>query len=270
MSNEIQLPLDGFLSPKLEPWRDAARASAHEWFNLVDGINRSAVAILSTLEPQRSSAREMMAAQLFARALQTFEAAILLAERGMLADAGTLARSIVETTIYLGGVATKENFTARMAADNNHHFHEMGVAIAEHLERDGGEDGKSEAKELRKALEAAKGGDFKFGDIKLRNLAKEVGMDPLYEVVYRQPSGDSAHPSIASCERHLVRDARKRVEKLIFKPQRDGLERTLSSAIVPLLGAMEALSHVFARSDIAGTVDTYNAHHQRLGRSLEN
>jgi hypothetical protein len=38
-----------------------------------------------------------MAAAMFARALQTFEGAIILAERGMLADAGTLARSIVET-----------------------------------------------------------------------------------------------------------------------------------------------------------------------------
>lgn len=247
----------------------AGRASAPEWFGLVDSMNRSAVAILPTLEPQRSSSKEMIAAQLFARALQTFEATILLTERGMLADAGTLARSIVETTIYLGGVATKENFIVRMAADNNHHFHEMGVAIAEHLERDGGEGGKFEAEELRKALKAAKEGNFKFGDIKLRNLAKEVDMDPLYEVVYRQLSGDSAHPSIASCERHLVRDASKKVERLVFKPQRDGLERTLSSAIVPLRGAMEALSHVFSRPDIAATVDTYNAHHQRLGRSLE-
>lgn len=90
-------------------------------------------------------------------------------------------------------------------------------------------------------------------------------MDPLYEVVYRQLSGDSAHPSIASSERHFARNVLGNVEKLTFSPQRDGLEKALSVSITGLLGAKEAVGTVFNLGDVGGVVIALNAdHHQRL------
>ncbi|WP_199031336.1 DUF5677 domain-containing protein [Ralstonia sp. ASV6] len=144
---------DGFLSEDvLQPWIKGIRAATPEWFALVGDINRSAVHILTRLSPSRSSDREMVAAALFARAVQSFEASILLAERGMLADAGSLARNVVESTILLGGAAYVEGFPRQLASNNNAHYYGMAKAIAEQLEQWGDDDQVEDASSLRGLL----------------------------------------------------------------------------------------------------------------------
>ncbi|MQA38633.1 DUF5677 domain-containing protein [Rugamonas aquatica] len=259
-----QPPVDGFLSPILDQWSDEARQSAPDWSLLIQDINRAAVALLPTLAPRRNSDRELVAAALYARALQTFEASILLANRGMLADAGTLARSILETTIYLGGLAQIENFVARMAAANNQHYFKFGRALVDFAT----ETNIADVEELKGHLadEALK--EHKASGIIMQQLAKEVGMGALYEVVYRQLSGDAAHPSVASSERHIVRGADRGIEKLIFQPQREGMEKMLSCAIIALLGAWQAVGVIFNRSDIPPAIELYNMRHQALSAAF--
>ncbi|WP_394474797.1 DUF5677 domain-containing protein [Ralstonia mannitolilytica] len=253
---------DGFLSPNIDAWRQEVRESATEWFVLAEDINRASVAILVTLAPSRGSDRELGSAAMFARALQSFEAVILLAERGMLADAGALARNIVESAIYLGGLAMIADFPQRMAASNNAHFVSMAAALATHLEDDRGD--AEAAAEMRTLVADVKAKGYALKDIKLLQLAEEVGLDPLYQVVYRKLSGDSAHASLESMKRHLIRNASGHIEKLKFSPQRDGLELVLSAAIAAFLGALGVLYQVFPQDNIRQTVDAHNARHHAL------
>lgn len=74
---------DGFLSEAVDHWIVDAGASAPKWFSLVTDVNRDAVRVLTTLAPRRSCDRELIAAALFARAAQSFEASVILSERGM-------------------------------------------------------------------------------------------------------------------------------------------------------------------------------------------
>ncbi len=205
---------------------------------------------------------------MFARALQSFEAVILLTERGMLADAGALARNIVESAIYLGGLATIANFPQRMAASNNAHFASMARALATHLEDDMGD--AEAAADLRTLVDGVKAKGYDLTDIKLLQLAKEIGLDPLYQVVYRQLSGDSAHASLESMNRHLVRNASGRIEKLKFSPQRDGLEQILSAAITAFLAALEMLYVVFQQDEIRLAIDVHNTRHHELSPPMAN
>ncbi|CAN7766006.1 DUF5677 domain-containing protein [Cupriavidus necator] len=253
---------DGFLSPNVDAWRQEVRENATEWFALAEDINRASVAILVTLAPSSGSDRELGAAAMFARALQSFEAVILLTERGMLADAGALARNIVESAIYLGGLAMIADFPQRMAASNNAHFASMAAALAAHLEDDMGD--AEAAADMRTLVDDVKAKGYVLKDIKLLQLAKEVGLDPLYQVVYRKLSGDSAHASLESMNRHLARNASGRIEKLKFSPQRDGLEHILSAAIAAFLGAMEVLYLIFPQDNIRLTVDVHNTRHHAL------
>ena len=258
---------DGFLSNVLEHWISDTRSSSPEWFSLVFDVNRGAVHILTTLAPSRTSDRELMAAALFARALQSFEGSILLAERGMLADAGALARSVVECAVFLGGVAYVEGFTQRMVGDNNKHYYKMAKAVAEQLEQWDDDGHAEDAKELRALISEVDEQGHKRSSINLQQLAKEIGMGPLYEFVYRRLSGDAAHPTIASLERHVGRGDIGQLKKLTFSPQREGLESILSASIFALLAAMDALVDVFARQDIRDKVATYNTRHHALSPS---
>jgi hypothetical protein len=259
---------DGFLSSNLEIWRQEVRESAADWFTLTEDINRASVDILTNLNPSSGSDRELGAAAMFARALQSFEAVILLTERGMLSDAGALARNIVESTIFLGGLAMLADFPQRMADSNNKHFASMAAALATHLEDDVGD--LDAAEDMRSMLEDVKAKGYVLKDINLLQLAKEVGLDPLYQVVYRKLSGDSAHATLESMNRHLVRNASGRIEKLRFSPQRDGLENILSAAIAAFLGALEALYLIFPHDNIRQAVDAHNTRHHTLQLPMVN
>ncbi|KVF06003.1 hypothetical protein WJ05_27065 [Burkholderia vietnamiensis] len=138
----------------------------------------------------------------------------------------------------------------------------MATALATHLEDDMG-DAKAAA-DMRTLLDDFKAKGHVLRDIKLLHLAKEVGLDPLYQVVYRKLSGDSAHASLESMKRHFVRNASGRIEKLKFSPQRDGLESILSAAIAAFLGAMEVLHVVFPQDNIREAVNVHNVRHHAL------
>jgi hypothetical protein len=94
-------------------------------------------------------------------------------------------------------------------------------------------------------------------------------MDPLYDTVYRQLSGNAAPPSITTAERHVVRPPQKRIEKLSFSPQREGLEQTFSCAIFALLCVMEATGKVFERPGIQAAVEHFNERHRVLAEGLQ-
>lgn len=259
---------DGFLSPNLDTWRQEVREAATDWFTLAEDINSASVAILVTLAPSIGSDRELGAAALFARALQSFEAVILLAERGMLADAGALARNIVESTIFLGGLAMIPDFPQRLAESNNKHFASMAKALACLLEDDLGD--SEAATDMRTMLDDVKAKGYVLKDINLLQLAQEIGFGPLYQVVYRKLSGDSAHASLEAINRHFVRNASGRIEKLRFSPQREGLENILSAAITAFLGALEALYLVFQQDNIREAVDAHNTRHHTLQPPMAN
>jgi len=185
----------------------------------------------------------------------------------MLADARTLVRSVVETAIYLGGIALVDDFVGKMVASNNAHYFGMADGLAGHLEQ-GDDADQQEADGLRLLLQSVKEGGHRIADIKLRKLARDIGMDPLYEVLYRDISGNAAHPSLASAERHIVRNASGDIEKMKFKPEREGLEKTLSMAITAVLGAAEPMGIIFERDDVRPFVDILNARHLALAENL--
>ncbi|MDO8070007.1 DUF5677 domain-containing protein [Janthinobacterium sp. SUN176] len=261
------LPKDGFLSTILDEWSAETKKSAQKWFSLINELNIAAVAVLPSLELQRSAQKEIVAAALYARALQTFEASVLLTGRGMLADSETLARSVAETAFFLGGLAVINNFLVRMAGANNSHFFKLGYASVELLKREN-KSLNPDAAELKQFLDEAKLQGYRENNINLNQLAKEVGMEALYDTVYRQLSGNAAHPSVASSERHIMRGIGGNVENLIFKPQRNGVEKALSVALFAFLSALEAIGVIFKRADIQTTVELYNIRHQALSNEL--
>jgi hypothetical protein len=101
---------DGFLAADLAAWTTAIRKEYGKWFQLTADVNRDAMKILASIEPSLTKNQELTASLLFRRAVQSFQGAVLMAERGMIADALTLVRSCVETAIALGNVVINPKF----------------------------------------------------------------------------------------------------------------------------------------------------------------
>lgn len=257
-------PMDGFLSPELDLWRQGIREQAHKWFSLAEDLNRSAVHILTLLDPNRRSDRELGAAALFARTTQSYEAAVLLTERGLLTEAGCITRSMVENAIYLAGFAIIQDFPKRLAGDTNKHYFQFANTLAQldttHISAD-------DAADLKQLTSIVKEQGHLLEYINLHQLAKQVGMEPLYNVVYRHLSDHAAHPSVKSIGRHIYRGSSNRIQNLIFAPQREGLESILSAAITTLIAALEALTILFPLPDIREAIRIHDKRHHELASS---
>jgi hypothetical protein len=94
----------GFLSPEIAPWIGRHRTENRAWFSLAMDLNSLAHQELLLLEAPLEDNKALLAALLFARSLSSFQAAILLAERGMTQDARTITRSCFESVFCFGAL----------------------------------------------------------------------------------------------------------------------------------------------------------------------
>ena len=107
----------GFLSPDIAAYIDKHRAENKACFGHAKDLNSIAQMLLmeipSMLARQSGAPSEeeaFLAALLFVRGLSSFQAAILLAERGIIQDARTIVRSCFETVFCFGALHRDPGF----------------------------------------------------------------------------------------------------------------------------------------------------------------
>ena len=104
------------MSPEIGAWIDKHRTENQAWFSLATNLNLVAQQLRrevpSMMEhqspPEVPSA--FLSALLFMRGLSSFQAAILLAERGLIQDARTITRSCFETLFCFGALRNDSGF----------------------------------------------------------------------------------------------------------------------------------------------------------------
>jgi hypothetical protein len=249
---------DGFLAADLAAWTTAIRKEYGKWFQLTADVNRDAMKILASIEPSLTKNQELTASLLFRRAVQSFQGAVLMAERGMIADALTLVRSCVETAIALGNVVINPKFVDLLIES---HFDAL-VTYSNVLLND---------VESRALLtpEQIDNLEKTIADVKRRyptsnpqrikwaQAARNAGMSAAYDMIYRMTSGDAAHVSPNALDRHVQADEHGKIVGLLFQPETRDLERALSFATNALLHAMQAVTRLFRREEFDRTVKSY-------------
>jgi hypothetical protein len=112
---------NGFLSADLHSRVSDIRGRHADWFSHAENLNRFAQRIAIT-QREFSSERglgddHVLALLLLYRALNNFQATVLMAERGMIVEARTLARSCLETAIWLAAIKTDPEHWGGMLKD---------------------------------------------------------------------------------------------------------------------------------------------------------
>jgi Family of unknown function (DUF5677) len=237
---------EGFLSPELTDWTTATRAQFKDWFELVYDLNRDAMKILAAIEPEPNQRRDWVASLLYRRALQSFQAAVLMAERGMIADALTLVRSCTETAIALGAVAVDESFISDLIED--YYKHRLSYANAlfgdpesrPFLTSDQIKNLEELVAEVRRLYQAPRP-----HRVNWEVAAKTGKMTDLYVTIYRMTSGDAAHTTVYALDRHIEPDEHGRIKNMTFRPETRDLEHALSVATNALLHSMVPIIYLF-------------------------
>ena len=240
---------EGFLSPGLSSSVANIRADFAPWFDAATAFNTLGMRVLPNVKADQSSNQQLVAAALYGRLLTSFQAAFLLAERGLLADARTVVRGATETAIVLAAVVKDETVCDLLI--DRHFWHHRKLRQAWLNDPQAVEQMTAQEVDAVKAVivdadvEHPKVKTLKNDPVAIATLAQQVGFTALYNAVYRSASGDAAHTSIDALNRHIRADDQASITGLKFGPDVSDLPATLSDAMSVLGHALHIVTEHF-------------------------
>ena len=233
---------DGFLSSTLERFRVSVREvpSYKLWFEFAGGLNRLGLEMLQNHDVPRHVNRRLTIAALFVRAHQSFQATLLLAERGMLSDARVILRSAVEGAIALNALADDATFVDQLIGAHRFNQRKIARLILNSPDYSSfyapAEIAQMQATVSEIDAEEAAAGK-KLGDINWADVAVKHCKD-LY-LLYRQLSGDGTHTNINAVHRHMEFDAAGQLTGMKVGPTTDDMIGVLKGACLMFLWAAD-------------------------------
>ena len=109
----------GFLSAKLGRWTSQFRKEFAPWIKLYKKINAFSYSVLrNPLVPANTA--QILSWTLYLRALSSYQAALILAERGLDAECKTVLRSLAEAAFALAAIEKNREFAARLLKANEY------------------------------------------------------------------------------------------------------------------------------------------------------
>jgi len=199
----------GFLSPDIGQRIDQHRTTYAAWLAFGERLNATGQCVLSevpiTLAEGQATDPIFVAFLLLIRTMSNFQGTILMAERGMVVEARTLARSCIENAICVGALHRGEDAFVDRMLYGSLPAHKGKASFL--LKQFGGLQFSGEALEkcLREHVDQLNRQWGALGSAKLEASVEEGGIRELY-LAYRQLSGDAAHPSVAALSRYVVPD----------------------------------------------------------------
>jgi len=246
--NDTSRAAEGFLSSEVSLSVSRIHARFPQWFKVADSLNELAMRILPSLQPAKDSDQQLLVATLYGRALTSFQSAYILAERGLTADARTVVRAAVETTVVLNAVVHDASMSELLVLRHQWHNRKLLKSWVDDPQAVAAMSPEQLA-EFKTAINQIDSTHPRVKDIKdplnIATLASKTGLLWLYNAVYRPTSGDAAHTSLQTLERHVQADAAAEIQGLKFGPDVGNVCDTLSAAISTLMPAIRASIMLF-------------------------
>ena len=191
----------------------------------------------------------MYAVALYLRTLTSFQAAYVLAERGLLADARSLIRTAIETAIVLFALVKDPSVCDQLLEKDYWQRLKLGsvnlnnpeyLAQTPRTEIDIVKAAIAKIQTIRPNL---KGSDP--DPVNVADLAKKTGTTSYYNVIFRWTSGDATHTSLAAVRRHCILNSNNEVTGLKYEADVTDLPETLHFAMLTLDLAIGAVYTFF-------------------------
>jgi len=236
---EEEMRAEGFLSPKLEEFRGAVITSHTGWFALARRFNTLAMKVWLdhpiTQDGLAVNSSEPLIIRLFARAISGYQGALMLLERGMTVEAGTLIRSLYETGFWIG------------------YLHDVPTAAVKHFQMDElkSKEGRLRSFEKLYASDPKKLADIRASLVQTRSKLRDQPLPPGIENIaikggagkhyanYKILCGGSAHASLSSTNHYLEFNEDQTVGHVIG-PDIEGTGRMVAFAIHAMFVAFAA------------------------------
>src|SRR5262249_9969626 len=249
---------DGFFSPELDQFRDAMRTTAPSkpWFDYALDLNRIGLDLLRQAKTVRSDNALFTMHGIFVRTHQSYQAALLLAERGLIGDARTVLRSGIEGAIAIHALAADPTFVQRLI--EAHHINQRKIARLllnnpQYLARYSAAEIAAMQRVVADvdAMEAAP--NPKLRDINWADVALKYCPD-LYQLLYRSFSSDGTHATLSSLDRYVITDTNMEITAFKATSDGEGVVEVLSAACLLFMWAADPFAAAVDRPDITAQI----------------
>jgi len=259
----------GFLSPLIASWIEKHRGSHSNWFAFADDVNQIGQKLMLALAPPKSDWQRVSASLVFSRVVSHFQAIILLAERGMLPEARSLLRGMLEGAFTVVAMVKSRDVANEWMNDE----------IVQHKKR------VSSFRHLPLHLRDAHGIDVRTIDTKLSDLESQIAtlgvrkltteylaqraeMLDYYNTIYVILCS-SSHSRVADFESHVEIDDRQNFVGMKWGPDVSGIDDILYPACELLLKCSDEIASLFELGSHSFDIQLAWARYREVQASLE-
>ncbi len=234
---------DGFLTRRGTLLEAGIRKASERLFARAERINRNCHTLLFSVNPHNEDAREVLVPVTFIRALEHYQAAVVLLQRGLVAPAKAEIRATLEAVFTARAIAaTDEALKAFITADLVQRRKLIRKAQQhEHLNL--AELRTGAADELVEKLDAQIR-EAEAKSLPAERLAQLAGMHDWYTTVYAMMSM-ATHSAVRELECYLRLDGDDRIQSLEYAPSLEEVPWLLLTAAHCILLGGDAITKTF-------------------------
>jgi hypothetical protein len=268
----MTIETEGFLSPDAARFIAEHRRNNPAAFALADALNRTGQKLMLGAEVRMeggSLSEKNLAQLLFVRVLSNFQGAILMAERGAIVEARTLARTCLETVFALAAAIRMDAvFIDRMVANEMGSKKKGANWLLARSNRSDFLQPESEA-DLQAFIDRLTSENEPTGAFASEDMARRGGLDDLY-IIFRQLSSDAAHPMLEALNRYVDDSKGGLMPEILWGPRCGAAEisDTVALACCFLLAGAVALNEIASVPELGEALGGHFEAYKALARSL--
>ncbi len=257
--------VSGFLSEDLVGYRNHIREKFSDLYGEVLRVNEYAQQIQYKLDINKENPDELVTAILYARTISTYQALILVSERGMLQQVKMLLRCMLESLFPLVAISENEGYSKELISEDEIERLKALNKLIRYKERNGEED--KDLEDARRLAATVKQNIGKNGikKIGVEDTARKAKLIDWYDTIYSHLS-NTIHPSMRSLEEHLHIDADNDLEALKNESETEGLDTLYIAAIESMLFAVKAIGRLF-KIEVEGFVEEASKNIRRYSQN---
>ena len=241
---------DGYLSNQITYLIKKNWNKNTKWFNLCKEINRFLNTAMYKMIVHNKCKLEIMVALLYIRSMSNFQGVIIMAERGMVNEAKTLLRCLLECEFAVVAIDKDKTIVDRLILDDR--IQQLGKlkAIKRNIEN-----GVPLPKdtfsidEIKTFIKDVKS-EIKKSNIKkftTRDLAEIAGLITTYDSAYKDLSG-TIHVNVRDLEQYLELNEKGEIKQLLSEQDVKEIGMILLGASEIILKILESISKIFSLS----------------------
>jgi len=249
---EIAMDKAGFLSSDLDNFKENIRSKYPKHYEIAHGVNEYAQQLQWEIEIPKSylddklhlNTDQLLSAILYSRTISSYQAFLLVSQRGMEQQSKMLLRCMFESLFPLVAIQKNKNYSQQLIAADECDRHKAFNKILRHRNRQNPKDPEIPgiqklAKESKEKIEAEK-----LKNIGVADNAEKAGLINWYDTAYSLLSG-TVHSSIRSLQEALVMDDKEDLFCLKNEPEMEELGTLYATAIEIIRFAVIAVGEIF-------------------------